>query len=295
MIDVGCSLALVLLLVAVVAAYVVRVLFRGEAHYARVEAAGSSPLLGRRLMEMAYWSLQPVARLCIRLGLGPNAITGISMGLALLAAVALAFGHFGVAALLTAVASLGDALDGLVARSTGAASGAGEVLDATVDRYSEGAFLTGLAIYFHDSVAMLCIVLAAILGSFMVSYATAKAEASQAEVPRGWMRRSERAVYLNVGVALVPLAGACLPNDGAMRLVSTAPIALAVGIVALFSNVSAIRRLRALARTLRARDAASPLPRAPLSGDEQAEEQGAAMAASATTSGIGSGATPAAS
>src|SRR5882757_2367633 len=135
MMDLGCSLALVSLLVAIGIAYGARMLLRGEAHYARVDAAGSSPLLGRRPMEMAYWSLQPVARSFIKLGIGPNGITMGSMALALGAAVLLAFGHFGLAAAVTAVASLGDALDGLVARTTGVASDAGEVFDAAVDRY----------------------------------------------------------------------------------------------------------------------------------------------------------------
>jgi len=277
-IDVICSLALLSLLVAIAVAYGVRLLLRGEAHFARVDAAGSSPLLGRRLMEMAYWSLQPVARLCIRLGIGPNAITLASMGLALIAAGALAFGHFGIAAVITAVAALGDALDGLVARSTGVASDAGEVLDAAVDRYFEGTFLSGLAVYYRDDVPILIIALAALLGSFMVSYATAKAEACHAEVPRGWMRRSERAVYLNVGITLVPLAG-------------KVPMIAALAVVAFFSNVSAIRRLAALAATLRARDAASPLPQEPVV-EEFAEERadGPSSASSAIRSEVTSAA-----
>ncbi|WP_394822569.1 CDP-alcohol phosphatidyltransferase family protein [Pendulispora albinea] len=275
MIDLVSSLALLSLLVAVVAAYGVRLVLRGEAHYARVDAAGSSPLLGRRLMEMAYWSLQPIARFCQRLGMGPNAISFISMGLALVAATALAFGHFGVAAVITAVASLGDALDGLVARNTGVASDAGEVLDATIDRYFEGVFLSGLAIFYRDDAILLALVLAALLGSFMVSYATAKAEACHAEVPRGWMRRQERAVYLNVGITIVPIVAALAPT-GASIAWAKVPMFAVLGIVAFFSNVSAIRRLYALTVSLRRRDlekagqaeknepkAAAPTPPAP--------------------------------
>jgi len=165
-------------------------------------------------------------------------------------------GHFGVAAVITAVASLGDTLEGLVARMSGVASDAGEVLDAAVDRYFEGVFLGGLAIFYHNDVAMLILVLAALLGSFMVSYATAKAEACRAEVPRGWMRRQERAVYLNVGITLVPIMAALAPAAQSATW-GKVPVLVTVSIVALFSNWSAISRLRALARVLRARDAIS--------------------------------------
>ena len=46
--------------------------------------------------------------------------------------------------------------------------------------------------------------LAALFGSFMVSYTTAKAEAMGVEPPRGSMRRAERAIYLLVAAGLTP-------------------------------------------------------------------------------------------
>ncbi len=172
-----------------------------------MDQAGASALLGKGAMEAGYWSLQPVGRALIALGFNANGVTLVSLGFGLTAAVALSLGHFGVGAAFTAVATLGDALDGIVARQTGTASNAGEVFDAAVDRYQEFFFLGGLAVYFRADAVALVLTLLALLGSFMVSYGTAKAEALGVESPRGAMRRVERAVYLGAGVVFAPVAG----------------------------------------------------------------------------------------
>jgi CDP-diacylglycerol--glycerol-3-phosphate 3-phosphatidyltransferase len=83
----------------------------------------------------------------------------------------------------------------------------------------------------------------------MVSYSTAKAEALQLEAPRGSMRRTERAVVLILGAGLSPLAAQLNPSWLEW------PMVAAIGIVALGGNVSAIRRLAAIARAARERDA----------------------------------------
>ncbi len=252
--DLACSLAILALLAAGGAAYGVHVTRAGVPRYARVDAAGSSALLGKGAMEAGYWSLQPVGRALIALGLTANGVTLISLGLGLMAAVALAFGHFGIGAALTAVATLGDALDGIVARQTGTASDAGEVFDAAVDRYQEFFFLGGLAVYFRADPAALVLTLVALLGSFMVSYGTAKAEALGVPAPRGAMRRVERAVYRDGGVVFAPVAAAIAARFGLPTWVEHLPIFLALGLVGGVGNVSAVRRLLAVARAVAHRD-----------------------------------------
>lgn len=148
----------------------------------------------------------------------------------------------------------GDALDGAIARRTRTASEAGEVLDAAVDRYGEFAFLAGLAFWFRADSAPLVVTLLAVLASFMVSYSTAKAEALQLEAPRGSMRRTERAVFLILGAGLSPLAAKLNPAW------FSSPTIAAIGIVAIGGNVSAVRRLAAIARAARVRDEARGLP-----------------------------------
>jgi CDP-diacylglycerol---glycerol-3-phosphate 3-phosphatidyltransferase len=269
-VDFACSLGVVIVAVLAGVAYALRVAAHGRARSARVEREGRSVLVGKGAMEMTHWVLTPVAEACVRARIGANAVSWTSLGLGLSAGVALGAGHFGLAAVLTALGSLGDALDGAVARASGEASDAGEVLDAAIDRYVELAFLGGLAFHWRERPAALVLVLGAIAGSFMVSYATAKAEALRVEAPRGSMRRTERAVYLLAGVALTPLLAAI---DALPPSASDAPALAAVVLVAVVGNASAVRRLAAVARAVKRPGDARAAPIACADGDAHAQEQ----------------------
>ncbi len=247
MIDLVASLCLVAITGTSATAYLVRAASRGRVRSERVEAEGESVLVGKGVMEMFYWAIAPASALCARAGITGNAVSYASLATGLAASLALGAGRFGVAAVLTAASFAGDALDGAVARARGEASPAGEVLDATIDRYVELAFLAGLAFHFRMRPALLVLALAAIAGAFMVSYSTAKAEALRVTPPRGSMRRAERAVFLLLGVTLT----AILRGIPAAAAWSDAPIAVALALVAVVGNVSAVRRLSAIARALR--------------------------------------------
>jgi CDP-diacylglycerol---glycerol-3-phosphate 3-phosphatidyltransferase len=201
--------------------------------------------------------LSPFVEVLASVGVRANDVTVVSLFAGLVAGAALAMDEFGWATLAIAFASLGDAVDGMLARRTGSVSVGGALLDATVDRYGEFFVLTGLAVLFHDSVPVLVLVLLALAGSFMVSYGSAKAEALRVAVPDGMMRRAERATVLCVGVALVPFASELAARLDAAWL-HHAPVLLAVTVVAVAANVSAVRRLRVIA--LAAAPATKPLP-----------------------------------
>jgi CDP-diacylglycerol--glycerol-3-phosphate 3-phosphatidyltransferase len=259
--DLAASIALVVALLALGAAYAVRVALQGAVRFARVDAAGSSVLLGHTAMEMAYWALSPVAKALARLGVRANSITLLSLVLGAGAGVALVGGHFGIGAALSAVSALGDALDGFVARESNTASDAGETFDAAVDRYNEFFFLGGLAIYYRANALFLALVLFTLLGSFMVSYATAKAEALRVDAPRGAMRRQERAVYLTAGVALAPFAAAA-PRFAQVSIVADVPVIVALLVVAVVANISAVQRLYRIAQLAAIREQSSDAERA---------------------------------
>ncbi len=180
------------------------------------------------------------------------------------AGILFACGHFGVAALLFVIASLGDALDGLVARTTRTESAAGALLDACVDRYGEFFAFGGLALFFRSSGPLLTLILLALAGSFMVSYGSTKAEGLGVMVPGGIMRRAERATCLGVGATLAPLAGALSQKLGGPPRADEVPVVLAVAVIGILANLSAVRRLReiatAVART--APEVANPAERA---------------------------------
>lgn len=271
MIDLACTLALLSMLATVGVAYAARVARHGAQRNGRVDQAGSSALLGKGLMEAGYWGFTPVARALSALGVTANGVTLFSLVLGIAGAVALAAGRFGVGALLTGIAAVCDALDGIIARQTGTASDAGEVFDAAVDRYQEFFFLAALAVYFRADAMPLVLSLLALLGSFMVSYGTAKAEALQVPSPRGAMRRAERAVYLGAGVLLVPVTQALVPRFGLPPWVGHAPILVALALVGVVGNVSAARRLAAIARSVAERDASRGAVRPPMpAADEDA-------------------------
>jgi CDP-diacylglycerol--glycerol-3-phosphate 3-phosphatidyltransferase len=241
----------------VVVAYSVRTLLRGRKRSARTDADGGSVFLGKRVMEGAYWLLDPPVNLLIALRVTPNMVTGFSLLPALGAGVAVAFGWFGVACMLATIATLSDIVDGVLARRTGVSSDAGEVFDAAVDRYGEFFLLAGLMFYYRDTWSVLLLSLAATIGSFMVSYSTAKAEAVRVPVPRGAMRRSERAVYLIVASALTSVTKVVLADTPTLSL-REAPIILAIAIVAGVSNVSVVQRLGTIIQSLRARHPEPP-------------------------------------
>ncbi|GAC1579304.1 MAG: hypothetical protein NVS3B20_26110 [Polyangiales bacterium] len=169
-------------------------------------------------------------------------------------------GHFGSGALFALFGNLCDALDGMVAREQGVASDAGEVLDAAVDRYTEFYFLTGLIVYYRSNVYLLGLALLSLVGSFLVSDSTAKAEALGVAPPKGIMRRHERSAYLIAGAALSPLSALLLelPPRFPFHPMVGVPMALALLIVGVASNASAAHRFASIARSVRAREVPAP-------------------------------------
>jgi CDP-diacylglycerol--glycerol-3-phosphate 3-phosphatidyltransferase len=242
----------VLLAAVAAGATAARVVGRGRAlGAARVEQAGSSVLLGRAVQHAAYAGMQPIGRALIDAGVTANAITIASVPMAAGAGVAFAGQHWGVGALLAALSFACDALDGLVARETGTASAAGEVLDAVCDRLCESLILGGIVVAWRASVPLLTLSLLAMLGAQQVTLATAKAEAFpdvKGRVPRGLMRRAERAVYLVAAATIAGLLEDLLPGSRAPA--AQIPLVVALALLALLGNASALRRFELLARAL---------------------------------------------
>ncbi|MEO7599968.1 MAG: CDP-alcohol phosphatidyltransferase family protein [Opitutus sp.] len=213
--------------------------------YQRVKQQGSTFFLGPSLMHAGYWMLQPAVRGCTKTSTPPAVISWLSLVPAVASAIAGATGHWGWAAWCLLASALLDVLDGAVARALGEMSPGGAVLDSVLDRYAEFIFFAGAMIYYRYSLAAQLIVLAALLGSFLVTYSTAKAEALQVTPPRGSMKRSDRLAVLIAGTAAAPLS--IYWFEASDRVIAW-PVLIAMGVIALFANVSAVRRFVALAR-----------------------------------------------
>jgi phosphatidylglycerophosphate synthase len=237
--------------VVLIAAYAIRVSRYGAFRSERVlGVGGGTVLVGENIMQATYWAIEPVVRALVWIGATPNAITIAALFFGLGAGVAVATGWFGLACLLATASTISDILDGQVARVTKTGSNAGELLDAVADRYTEFAFIAGFILYARESPIEVIIALAALLASFMISYTSAKAEALQVSVPRGLMRRHERATYLTFAAGVTPMIGPSIHARWPVLPTATVFL-LGLAVVGAVGNLAALQRLVRIHRRVR--------------------------------------------
>jgi CDP-diacylglycerol---glycerol-3-phosphate 3-phosphatidyltransferase len=141
--------------------------------------------------------------------LTPNAISIAGLIGNLIAAVLVTQHLFFCAGIAFIVGSVMDTLDGRYSRMSGKGTLFGAFLDSTLDRIEEGIVLAAVAGYFaangQDFAAAMCVV--AVLGSLMVSYTRARAEALGVECKVGLATRPVRVVILSIGLVFAKGAG----------------------------------------------------------------------------------------
>jgi len=111
-----------------------------------------------------------------------------------------------VGAGLFVIGSILDILDGALARSSGKGTPFGAFLDSTTDRIGEGFILGAIALILsrEGNEVALAFTVAAVAGSFLVSYTRAKAEALGVDAEVGLGSRAERVIILVAGLILAP-------------------------------------------------------------------------------------------
>lgn len=142
----------------------------------------------------------------------PNALTASGVALCAAASVLVLFEgrnddlFYWLAALVFVAGSVLDILDGALARAGGKTTPFGAYLDSTTDRVSEGFMLTAIAYVLatHHHPVFVAVVMAAVAGSFLVSYTRAKAEALGLRGDVGIGSRAERVVVITGGLVLAP-------------------------------------------------------------------------------------------
>ena len=178
----------------------------------------------------------PVTAIIVHLqgtGITPNNLTSLGFFLTAISAALLLVGQLRWGGLVLIVAALFDLLDGSLARQTNQISSFGAFWDSTLDRYSES--LTLLALVYHYVTVMgaaqgqrggteIVLLAVTLIGSFMVSYTRARAEALNFECKAGILQRPERIILLIMGLLF-----------GWMQPV--------LWILAIFTNVTAIQRM----------------------------------------------------
>jgi phosphatidylglycerophosphate synthase len=122
---------------------------------------------------------RPLAQLLSRTRVTPNQVTAASFAVALGAAIAFAAGELVVGGLLAQASSVLDGVDGDLARLKNRTTAFGAFFDAVLDRYADTAILLGMMLYMGEPYTRAWLVgLAALVGSLMVSYTRARAEAN---------------------------------------------------------------------------------------------------------------------
>ncbi|OGD12214.1 MAG: hypothetical protein A2Y86_06875, partial [Candidatus Aminicenantes bacterium RBG_13_62_12] len=175
-----------------------------------------------------------------RVKVSPNVLTFLGFLAGLDAGILFFLGRPVLAGAAVVLCGALDVLDGQVAERTSRRTKFGALLDSTLDRYAEFFMYFGLALYFRGTWRM-WIPFWAFLGSAMVSYTRARSEGLGYKCREGFMQRAERLVLL----ALAALAG---PPLG----VFDAAMTIALALIALMSNITAVQRtllIRSLERT----------------------------------------------
>ncbi len=134
----------------------------------------------------------------------PNVLTVIGVAINVGCGLLFGFGYFFWAGIILIVANLFDMLDGQVARLTGRVTRFGGFLDSSLDRLSDMVVFVGLMVFyardteFHSTLNVF-LAGAALMGSVMVSYTSARAESLIPKCDVGFLRRPERVVLLIIG------------------------------------------------------------------------------------------------
>ena len=134
--------------------------------------------------------------------LTPNAISITGLILNLAAAALILGDQIFLGGVAFVIGSIMDTLDGRYSRMSGKGTMFGAFLDSTLDRIEEGLVLTAVAYQFADAgdavPAAACVFV--VLGSLMVSYTRARAEALGVECKVGIATRPVRVVLLSIGL-----------------------------------------------------------------------------------------------
>ena len=197
------------------------------------------------LQQAIYKVINPVVGTMVRVGITPNMVTTVGL-LGNMAAAALLvyagmtqgvdgpnYGIVTLAGVVIILSSLFDMLDGQVARLGGMVSKFGALYDSVLDRYCELFTLGGVAFYLmsRDDMIGALLTFLALVGSMMVSYVRARAEALGANCSVGLMQRPERVVVTSIAVIAAGIAH--------LNLI----IVIGMALIALLANITAIVRI----------------------------------------------------
>lgn len=201
-------------------------------------------VLGSFVRSWFYWFARPVERLSLGLGLRPffYNLLGVAFGVA--AAICFWTGRVNLGGWAILLGGVADVLDGRIARALSVAGPRGAFLDSTLDRFAEAAAFVGLAMLFRAAGIVLVLVVTALGGSLLVSYARARGESVGVICKFGVMQRAERLLLLGFGAILDPSVSTWLNRPlGAVLVPVLALVAAGTVGTAIYRTVWIARRL----------------------------------------------------
>jgi CDP-diacylglycerol--glycerol-3-phosphate 3-phosphatidyltransferase len=189
-----------------------------------------------------FWTkvVTPVAKLLLRLGVSPDAVTLVgTLGVAFGALFFFPRGDLLIGVLFITAFVFSDLLDGTMARMSGSSSKWGAFLDSTLDRLGDAAIFGGIAMYYvgpgdNDRLAALALY-CLVMGS-VTSYARARAESLGMEAKGGLAERADRLV------AILVMTGLAAIFDFLVLI----PITL--GVLAVASTITVVQRILTVRR-----------------------------------------------
>src|SRR5262245_25461307 len=139
----------------------------------------------------------------------PNMLSAAGVALCIAGSVIVYFEYkawwlFLVGSFVFFIGAVLDILDGALARSVGKGTPFGAFVDSTVDRVGEAVMLGAIALVLmrDGNEWAVALTIAAVAGSFLVSYTRAKAELLGLKGDVGFAGRAERVAMICIGVAL---------------------------------------------------------------------------------------------
>jgi CDP-diacylglycerol--glycerol-3-phosphate 3-phosphatidyltransferase len=132
----------------------------------------------------------------------PNSFTLLGFFATLIASLFILKEFWVAAGLMIILSGVFDLFDGVIARRLGKVTDLGGFLDSVLDRYSDLLLLLALLIHYLRKEAPSLVILTAIvsIGTVLIPYIRAKAEAIQIPCNIGLMERAERLILLSAGV-----------------------------------------------------------------------------------------------
>ena len=192
--------------------------------------------LGGFPMHWLMWAISPLVGISETFRISADFYSYVGLGFGMASGVFIALGQLELGGWMIVLSGIADALDGRIARLTHTASGHGDFIDSTFDRFVEASTFLGFAFYLRATPWGSLLAGTALAGALIVSYARARGEVVGVVCTGGLMQRGERVVL----TALVCFADP--PMSNALGIAHGTVVQWVLAVIAVTTFLTAIYR-----------------------------------------------------